>query len=97
VTVSWFVPQNQAGDGLSVATQNRREEDGVGHVSRSGCLLHREASRARIFQFASKLAEERRQVVNVASLWRSREDEVKDGRANAIGYIRLFYPALLFL
>jgi hypothetical protein len=31
-TVSWFGPQNQAGDGLSVAPQNQQEEDGVGHI-----------------------------------------------------------------
>jgi hypothetical protein len=28
-SVSWFGPQNQAGDGLSVAPQNRLEEDDV--------------------------------------------------------------------
>jgi hypothetical protein len=58
-TVSWFGPQNQAGDGLSVALQNRWEEDGAEHVLRSSDLLHREASRARVSQFASKLVEER--------------------------------------
>jgi hypothetical protein len=31
-TVSWFVPQNQAGVGLSVALQNRQREVGVGHI-----------------------------------------------------------------
>jgi hypothetical protein len=32
-TVSWFGSQNQAGYGLSVAPQNRQEdEDDVGHV-----------------------------------------------------------------
>jgi hypothetical protein len=31
--VSWFVPQNQAGYGLSVVPQNRKEdEDGVRHL-----------------------------------------------------------------
>jgi hypothetical protein len=49
-TVSLFGPQNQVGDGLSVAPQNRREYDGVGHTSRSSNLLHVEASRARVFQ-----------------------------------------------
>jgi hypothetical protein len=38
--VSWFGPQNQAGFGLSVAPQNRWMEDGAGHTSRSGGLLH---------------------------------------------------------
>jgi hypothetical protein len=79
VTVSWFGPQNQAGDGLSVAPRNRWEEDGVGHASRSSGLLHLEASRSRVSQFASKLVEERQRVVHMASSWRSHEDEVKDG------------------
>jgi hypothetical protein len=30
--VSWFEPQNQVVDGLSVVPQNRREEDSVGHA-----------------------------------------------------------------
>jgi hypothetical protein len=53
-TVSWFVPQNQAGLGLSVAPQNRRRDDGVGHVSRSGGLLHLKVSRARVSQSCLK-------------------------------------------
>jgi hypothetical protein len=53
--VSWFGPQNQVGYDLSVAPQNRWEENGVRHTSRSSDLLHREASRARVSQFASKL------------------------------------------
>jgi hypothetical protein len=55
-TVSWFVPQNLADDGLSVAPKNRWEEDGAGHVSRSSGLFRREASQAKVFQFTSKLA-----------------------------------------
>jgi hypothetical protein len=49
VTVSLFWPQNYAGYGLSVASQNRWEGDGVGHASRSSSLLLVEASRARVF------------------------------------------------
>jgi hypothetical protein len=94
-TVSWFVPQNQVDDGLSVAPQNRRVEDDVGHASRSSVLLRLEASRARVFQFASKLAVERRRVVHVASLRRSRENEVKDGWVDAMGRIGLFYIVYL--
>jgi hypothetical protein len=45
-TVSWFGPQNQAGFGLSVASQNRRREVSVGHVSRSSSLFGMEASLA---------------------------------------------------
>jgi hypothetical protein len=51
MTVSSFEPQNQAGYGLSVAPQNRWEdEDGARHASRSSTLLHMEASQARVFQ-----------------------------------------------
>jgi hypothetical protein len=42
--VSWFGPQNQAGDGLSIAPQDRREEDGVRHASRSSNLFRLKAS-----------------------------------------------------
>jgi hypothetical protein len=52
--VSWFGPQNHADFGLSVAPQNRRREDDVGHASRSGSLLHLEASHARVFQSCLK-------------------------------------------
>jgi hypothetical protein len=49
VRVSRFGPQNQVGYGLSVASQNRREdEDGAGHASRSSDLLHMEVSQARV-------------------------------------------------
>jgi hypothetical protein len=47
-------PQNQAGFGLSVASQNQRTEDGVGHGSRSDDLLHLEVSHARVFQSGLK-------------------------------------------
>jgi hypothetical protein len=53
-TVFCFGPQNQAGFSLSVAPQNRRREDGVGHVSRSGGLLQLEASHTRVFQSGLK-------------------------------------------
>jgi hypothetical protein len=53
-TVSWFGHQNQADFGLSVALQNRRMEDGAGHVSRYGDLLHLEASRAKVSQSGLK-------------------------------------------
>jgi hypothetical protein len=88
--VSWFGPQNQVGGGLSIAPQNRQEEDGVEHASRSSNLLRLEASWVRVSQFASKLAEERRWVVNVALSWSSREDEAKDGWVDATGCIGLF-------
>jgi hypothetical protein len=56
-TVSLSRPQNQVGGSLLVAPQNRWESDGVGHTSRFSGLLHVKASRARVSQFASKLAE----------------------------------------
>jgi hypothetical protein len=41
VTVSWFAPQNQVSYGLSVVPHNQREdEDGIGHTSKSSGLLH---------------------------------------------------------
>jgi hypothetical protein len=50
-TVSWFGPQNQVSYGLSIAPQNQREdEDGAWHASRSSCLLRLEASWARVSQ-----------------------------------------------
>jgi hypothetical protein len=64
----------------------------VGHASRSSSLLCLEVSRVRVFQFTSKLAEERRRVVHAKSSQRLREDEAEDGRVNAKGYIILFYP-----
>jgi hypothetical protein len=54
VTVSWFAPQNHAGYGLSVAPQNRRKGDGVGHTLRSSVLLCVEASRTSVFQSSLK-------------------------------------------
>jgi hypothetical protein len=48
--ISWFGPRNQAGYGLSVLPQNRREGDGVGHTSRSSGLLCVKSSRASVSQ-----------------------------------------------
>jgi hypothetical protein len=42
------------GDGLSVASQNRREGDDVGHASRSAGLLRMEANRVRVSQSGLK-------------------------------------------
>jgi hypothetical protein len=53
--VSWFGPQNQAGYDLSVAPQNRHEdEDDVRHALRSSGLLHVEASQGMISQSGLK-------------------------------------------
>jgi hypothetical protein len=52
--VSWFVPQNQAGFVLSVASQDRWREVGVRHASRSRDLFHMEASLAKVSQSGLK-------------------------------------------
>jgi hypothetical protein len=53
--VSWFVPENQVGYDLSVAPQNRQEdEDDAGHALSSNNLLHLEASHGRVFQSGLK-------------------------------------------
>jgi hypothetical protein len=74
------------GDGLWIAPQNRRvDEDGAGHASRSSGLLSVEASRARVSQFASKLAEARQWVVHVASSLRlSRSSRRWTGRRDGL-------------
>jgi hypothetical protein len=53
-TISWFVPQNQVGFGLSVVPQNQRREVGAGHASRSNSLLGVEASLGRVSQSGLK-------------------------------------------
>jgi hypothetical protein len=82
---------------LLVAPQNRRKGIGAGHTSRSNVLLWVEASRARISQFASKLAEARRRVVHVAPSWRLHQSQVKDGRVDAMGGVGPATLALPFL
>jgi hypothetical protein len=48
------VPQNHAGFGLSIVSQNRRMEVSVGHVSRFSGLLRVEGSLARVSQSGLK-------------------------------------------
>jgi hypothetical protein len=52
--VSWFGPQNQGGDDLLVAPQNRWEGDGMRHASRSSRLLHVEVSQVMVSQSGLK-------------------------------------------
>jgi hypothetical protein len=89
------------GYGLSVVTQNRREdEDGAGHTSRFSGLLRLEVSRARVSQSSLKTGGGTAWMVHMASSWRSHEDEVEDGPVDVTGYIRHFYPnftVLLYL
>jgi hypothetical protein len=93
VTVSWFGPQNQVGYDLSVASQNRQDdEDGVGHASRSSGLLHLEVSLTRDSRSSLKTGGDTAWMVHMASLRRSRGDEAEDGPVDAMACIRLFYP-----
>jgi hypothetical protein len=55
-------------------------------------LLHVEASRARVYQFDSKLPEARQRVVHVAPLRRSHEDQVDDGQVDVTGCVGPFSP-----
>jgi hypothetical protein len=91
--VSWCVHQNQAGYGLSVVPQNRREdEDGIGHALRASGLLCLEASQTRVSQFGLKTSGGVALMVHMASSRRSRGDEVVDERVDAMGCIRTCYP-----
>jgi hypothetical protein len=63
----------------------------VWHTLRFSVLLPVELSRARIFQFMSKLTEARQWVVHVAPSQGSRKDEVEDGRIDATDCVRLCY------
>jgi hypothetical protein len=94
VTVSLFGTQNQVGYGLSVAPENRREdEDGAGHVSRSSSLLHLEASWARVSQSSLKTGGGTVWMVHMASSRRSHGEVAEYGWVDAMGCIRLFYPS----
>jgi hypothetical protein len=44
---------------------------------------------------ALRFAEVQQQVVHVASSWKLRREEAKDGRANAIGCVGPFYPKIV--
>jgi hypothetical protein len=93
VMFSSFRSQNQVGNGLSVAPQNRQEdEDGAGHASRSSGWLHLEVSQTRLSQSSLKTSGGAVRMMHMASSWRSRGDEAKDERVDATGCIRLFYP-----
>jgi hypothetical protein len=77
--ISLFGPQNQAGYGLSVASQNRWEdEDSAGHALRSSGLLCLESSQAWVSQSGLKTGAGVARMVHVASLQRSRGSEAKE-------------------
>jgi hypothetical protein len=77
---------------VSCATKPTGRCDDMEHALRSSGLLHLEVSRARVFQFASKLAEARRWVVHVAPLWMLHRDQVEDGRVDMTGYVGSCHP-----
>jgi hypothetical protein len=90
--VSWFGPQNQVGHGLSVATQNQREDEyGMGHVSRCNGLLRLEATQARVSQSSIKTGRDVTRMVHVASSWMLCGDKAEDERVNVTGCIGFFY------
>jgi hypothetical protein len=59
---------------------------------RSSGLLHLKVSRARVSESSLKTGRGMAQMVHVPSSRRSRGDEAEDGRVDAMGCIRLFYP-----
>jgi hypothetical protein len=86
------MPQNQADYSLSVAPQNRRkDEDGVGHTSRSSDLFHMKASQVRVSQFGLKNGVGAARMVHVTSSWRLHRGQVKNGWFDATDYVRPCY------
>jgi hypothetical protein len=67
----------------------------VGHALGSSGLLRVEASRARVFQFTSKLTKVRWRMVHVTPSRRSREDQVKDGQVDATDCVGPCYPCFV--
>jgi hypothetical protein len=64
----------------------------MGYASRSSGLLHLETSQARVSQSSLRTGGGMTQMMHVASLWRSRGDEIEDGWVDVTGCIGLFYP-----
>jgi hypothetical protein len=91
--VSWFRAQNQAGYSLSVAPQNRWEDNSVQGTCRGlvVCFTWKQVMLG-FLSLASRLTEAQRWVVHVASSRRLRRVEAEDGWVDAMGYIGLFYP-----
>jgi hypothetical protein len=80
VLISWFVPQNQWVDGVSVR-----------HALRSSSLLHEEASWVRVFQSGLKTGGGATLMVYVAASQRLHRDEVEDERFDTMSYVRSCY------
>jgi hypothetical protein len=71
-------------------------EVGAGHVSRSSGLLRVEASRGRVSQFTSKLAEAQRRVVHVTLSRKLRQSQVEDGRIDTTDDVGPCYHCFSF-
>jgi hypothetical protein len=95
VTVSWFGLQNQAGLGLSVApkTDGGRTVRDM-HRDLPTCFTWKQVVLA-FPSLASRLAETRWWVVNVASSRRSHGVQVEDERVDVMGCVGPCYPYLL--
>jgi hypothetical protein len=64
----------------------------VGHALRFRGLLRVEASQARIYQSGLKTGGGAARMVHVTLLLRLHRVEAEDGRVDATGYVRPFYP-----
>jgi hypothetical protein len=97
VKVSWFQPQNQTDYSLSVASQNRQEDEhGMWHALRSSGLLHLEASQARVFKSHLKTGGGATRMMHVTSSWKLHQVKAEHRRVDVIGYGGPFYPNLPF-
>jgi hypothetical protein len=78
---------------LSVVPQNRRSiKTAWGtHRDLATCFAGKQV-RLEFFSLTSKLMDARQRVVHVTPSRRSHEDQVKDRRVNAMGYVGACYP-----
>jgi hypothetical protein len=92
----WFGPQNQAGFGLSVAPQNRREGAMVWDTRRDlAAYFAWKQVWLEFFSLALRLGEAWCWMVHMTPSWRLRRNQVEDGRVDVMVYIELFYPTFV--
>jgi hypothetical protein len=93
VMVSSFGPQNQAGFNLSVAPENRWEDEMAWDTRRdpAACLTWNQVW-LEFPSLVSRLAEARRWVVHVVPSRRLHRSHVEDGWVDAMGCIGPCYP-----
>jgi hypothetical protein len=95
-TISLFGPQNQVGDGLSVAPQNRWEDETARGTHRDpAASFERKQVGIGFSSLASRLAKVQPWVVDVVPSWSLHRDQVEDGWVDATGCIGLFYPKII--